>query len=45
MQKEIVAEIEGYQNEIDANRELISRFEKNIEGVVDRVWGIIKSQK
>ena len=45
VQKEIVAEIEGYQKVIDANRELISRFEKNIEGVLDRVWGIIESQE
>ena len=39
VQREIVAEIEGYQKVIDANRELIQRFEKKIEAAVGRVWG------
>ena len=39
VQQEIVAEIEGYQKVIDANRELIQRFEKKIEAAVGRVWG------
>ena len=38
VQKEIVAEIEGYQKVIDGNRELIGRFEKEIQDVIARVW-------
>ena len=39
VQKEIVAEIEGYQKVIDGNRELIARFEKKIQATLDRIWG------
>ncbi len=38
-QKAIVAEIEAEQEIVNANRELITRFEKKIKGVVGRVWG------
>jgi restriction endonuclease S subunit len=39
VQTEIVAEIEGYQKVISANRELIFRFEKKIQATLARVWG------
>ena len=39
VQKEIVAEIEGYQKVINANRELIARFEQKIKATLARVWG------
>ena len=39
VQKEIVAEIEGYQKVIAANRELITRFEKKIQTTLALVWG------
>ena len=39
VQKEIVAEIEGYQKLVAANRELIERFEKKIQATLARVWG------
>ncbi len=38
-QQAIVAEIEAEQELVNANRELIARFEKKILGVIDRVWG------
>ena len=38
VQREIVAEIEGYQRVVAANRELIERFEKKIQSAVERVW-------
>ena len=37
-QQAIVAEIEAEQALVNANRELIERFEKKIRGVVGRVW-------
>ena len=37
-QQAIVAEIESEQALVNANRELIARFEKKIQGVIDRVW-------
>ena len=37
-QHAIVAEIESEQALVNANRELIARFEKKILGVIDRVW-------
>ena len=37
-QQAIVAEIEAEQALVDANRELIERFEKKIQDVVGRVW-------
>ena len=37
-QQAIVAEIESEQELVNANRELIARFEKKIQGVIDRVW-------
>ena len=39
VQREIVAEIEGYQKVIEANRKLIERFEGKIQAAVARVWG------
>ena len=39
VQKEIVAEIEGYQKDIDANRDLIACSEKKIQDVIAQVWG------
>jgi len=38
-QRAIVAEIEAEQSLVNANRELIIRFEKKIEAVLARVWG------
>ena len=39
-QKEIVAEIEAEQTLVDANRELIQRFEKKVENTIGRIWEI-----
>jgi restriction endonuclease S subunit len=38
-QRAIVAEIEAEQALVNANRELIARMEKKIQGVLARVWG------
>ena len=38
-QRAIVAEIEAEQALVNANRELITRFEKKIQAVLARVWG------
>ena len=38
-QKEIVAEIGAEQALVNANRELIDRFEKKIQDTLARVWG------
>jgi type I restriction enzyme M protein len=38
-QQTIVAEIEAEQALVNANRELIARFEKKIQATLDRVWG------
>lgn len=38
-QRSIVEEIVAEQSLVDANRELIERMEKKIEGVLKRVWG------
>ena len=38
-QKRIVQEIEAEQAAVDANRELIERFEKKIQETMGRVWG------
>ncbi len=38
VQQEIVAEIEGYQKVIDANRKLIECFERKIRAAIARVW-------
>jgi len=38
-QQAIVAEIEGEQRLVAANRELIARFEKKIQTTLARVWG------
>jgi hypothetical protein len=35
----IVAEIEAERALVEANRELIVRFEKKIQAVLARVWG------
>ena len=42
-QQAIVAEIESEQTLVNANRALIDRFEKKIQGVIDRVWGASSS--
>ena len=39
VQREIVAEIEGYQRVIEANRMLIERMEGKIQTAIARVWG------
>ena len=39
VQKEIVAEIEGYQNEIERLKTEIANQEKNIQRSIARVWG------
>ena len=39
VQEEIVAEIEAEQALVNANRELIDRFEKKIQDTLARVWG------
>jgi type I restriction enzyme M protein len=38
-QKEIVTEIEAEQALVNANRQLIERFEKKIQTVLNRIWG------
>ena len=38
-QQAIVAEIEAEQVLVDANRELMNRFEKKIQAAIARVWG------
>ncbi len=38
VQREIVAEIEAEQALVDANRELIERFERKIQDTIARVW-------
>jgi type I restriction enzyme M protein len=38
VQREIVAEIEGYQKLIDGCRELIKTYEDKIKRVIDKVW-------
>ena len=38
-QRAIVAEIEAEQALVDANRQLIARFEAKIKATIDRVWG------
>ncbi|MDX9953520.1 MAG: N-6 DNA methylase [Anaerolineae bacterium] len=38
-QRAIVAEIEAEQALVDANRELIARFERKIQATLARVWG------
>lgn len=44
-QHAIVSEIEAEQKLVDANRELIARFEKKIQAVLARVWGESNEQK
>jgi restriction endonuclease S subunit len=39
MQNYICAELEKEQAMVNSNRELIARFEKKIQAVMDRVWG------
>ena len=38
-QQAIVAEIEAEQALVTANRELIARFEQNIQATLARIWG------
>ena len=42
-QLEIIAELEAEQSIVDANRELIERFENKIQATVARVWGSASS--
>ena len=42
IQQQIIAEIEAEQALVDANRELIARFEKKIQDAVGRVWGEVE---
>ena len=37
-QQAIVAEIEAERALVDANRELITRFEKKVHDTINRVW-------
>ena len=39
IQQAIVAEIETEQRLVDANRDLIARFEKKIQATLARIWG------
>ena len=39
VQKSIIDELEKERAIINANKELIARFEKKIQAVMDRVWG------
>ena len=39
VQQEIVAELEAERALVDANRQLIQRFEKKIQATIARVWG------
>ncbi len=39
VQREIVAEIEGYQKVLDGARDQIGRFEGKIQAAIGRVWG------
>jgi len=43
-QQTIVAEIEAEQSLVNANRELIARFEKKIQATLARVWGEEKDE-
>ena len=38
-QERIVAELEGYRNIVEANRDLIARMEKKIQAKLAEVWG------
>jgi len=38
-QQQIVAEIEGEQKLVKANRDLIAHFERKIQSVLARLWG------
>jgi restriction endonuclease S subunit len=38
-QKAIVAQLEEEQTMVNANKELIARFENKIQAVMDRAWG------
>jgi type I restriction enzyme M protein len=38
-QRAIVAEIEAEQALVDANKQLIARFEAKIKTTINRVWG------
>ena len=38
-QQDIVSEIKDDEALVEANRELVDRMEKKIQGVIGRVWG------
>ena len=44
VQREAAAEVEAEQALVNANRELIERFEKKIQDAIARVWGNISSR-
>lgn len=45
IQKEIVAEIEGYQHEIEDMKNRIEESENKIKGRIAKVWGVNKSKE
>jgi type I restriction enzyme M protein len=45
VQRKIASEIEAEQAIVNANRDLIARFEKKIEAAIARVWGDSKSEE
>ncbi len=44
VQRRIVAEIEEEQKLVDANRELVERFERKIQTTIARVWDTMKTE-
>lgn len=44
VQRRIVAEIQEEQKLVNANRELVERFETKIQRTIDRVWGEVGSR-
>ena len=42
VQQEIVEDIQGEQHLVDANKELIQRFEEKIKQTINRVWGEVE---
>lgn len=45
IQEEIVAEIEGYQNEIEEMKKKIKESENKIKDRIAEVWGVDKSKE
>jgi type I restriction enzyme M protein len=44
IQKAIIAEIDAEHALVNANRDLIARFEKKIDAAIARVWGATKGE-